>query len=246
MLTPTLLVANKHTLFLNKKAGSSSDIKPPMANELLEHYSAEQIRCHYLGFNVGNNNATFMPKPFNPMAQPNDADPVLNEGSLLTNVFNRVLRTLCYTWQKDYNGIMPYGDPCEEVKNACLYTTLKYEKCVYEQKFHMVSYELDSFIRSINKKLTAYNNAIAGTEEGKQILIDALHMSKVALVLLHPVAPASVENVVDFLKLNKSIFDWNTICDPIYNFVDNPTDHKPSFLEPKVDFFKRPDCQFEK
>ena len=123
MLTPTLLVANKHTLFLNKKASSSSDVKPPMANELLDYYSAEQIRCHYLGFNVGNNNATFMPKPFNPLANPTDADPVLNEGSLLTNVFNRVLRTLCYTWQKDYNGIMPYGKVDEDILNECLYTT---------------------------------------------------------------------------------------------------------------------------
>lgn len=245
MLTPTILVANKHTLFLNKKASSSSDVKPPMANELLDYYSAEQIRCHYLGFNVGNNNATFMPKPFNPLANPNDADPVLNEGSLLTNVFNRVLRTLCYTWQKDYNGVMPYGKVSEDVLNECLYTTLKYEKCVYEQKFHMVSYELDSFIRSINKKLTTYNQNVAGTNEGKQILVDALHMAKVALVLLHPVAPNSVENVAKFLKLSDNLFDWNTINNPIYNFVTNPTNHIPTFLEPKVDFFKRPDCQFE-
>ena len=245
MLTPTILIANKHTLFLNKKASSSSEVKPPLANELLNYYSAEQLRCHYLGFNVGNNNATFMPKPFNPLAQPNDADPVLNEGSLLTNVFNRVLRTLCYSWQKDYNGIMPYGTPDEDVLNECLYTILKYEKCVYEQKFHMVSYELDSFIRSINKKLTAYNNNLSGTNEGKQILVNVLHMTKVALVLLHPVAPISVENVVEFLKLSPKMFDWNTINEPIYNFVNDPQNHKPSFLEPKVDFFKRPSCQFE-
>ncbi len=110
---------------------------------------------------------------------------------------------------------MPYGKVDEDILNECLYTTLKYEKCVYEQKFHMVSYELDSFIRAINKKLTAYNQNIAGTEEGKQILVNALHMTKVALVLLHPVAPKSVENVVEFLKLNKNIFDWNTINNPI-------------------------------
>lgn len=245
MLTPTILVANKHTLFLNKKASSSSDVKPPMANELLEFYSAEQIRCHYLGFNVGNNNATFMPKPFNPDAKATDADPVLNEGSLLTNVFNRVLRTLCYTWQKDFGGVMPYGMVSEEVLNECLFSILKYEKSVYEQKFHMVSYELDSFIRGINKKLTAYNSSLSGTEQGKQILIDALHQTKVALVLLHPVAPKSVEEVVNFLKLSKNIFDWNTINQPIYNFVSNPTKHIPTFLEPKVDFFKRPECQFD-
>ena len=43
---PTL-VANNHILFLNKKASSSGDIKPPMAEDLLEYYTAEQLRAHF-------------------------------------------------------------------------------------------------------------------------------------------------------------------------------------------------------
>ena len=39
---PTL-VANCHLLFLDSKASSSSDIKPPMADELLNHYTSDQI-----------------------------------------------------------------------------------------------------------------------------------------------------------------------------------------------------------
>ncbi|MBQ2864611.1 MAG: class I tRNA ligase family protein [Clostridia bacterium] len=239
------IVANKHTLFLNKKAGSSSAIKPPMADELLKLYSAEQLRFHFLGMNVGNNSSSFMPKPLNPDANPAEQDPVVREYNLLTNVFNRVLRTLCYTWQKDYDGIMPHGTPSEEVKNACLYSVLKYEKAVYDHKFHMVCYELDTLIRNINKTLTSYNNSMAGTVEGKQILVNALHMARVALTLLHPIAPESVEKVAEFLKLDSSIFSWDNIDKTIYEFVENPTNHKPNFLEPKVDFFARPSWQFE-
>lgn len=239
------IVANKHTLFLNKKASSSSQLKPPMADELLKLYSAEQLRFHFLGMNVGNNSSSFMPKPLNPDANPSEQDPVVREYNLLTNVFNRVLRTLCYTWQKDFDGIMPYGTPTEDVKNACLYSVLKYEKAVFDHKFHMVCYELDTLIRNINKTLTAYNNSMAGTQEGKQILVNALHMARVALTLLHPIAPASVENVAKFLKLNSSIFSWDNIEKSIYDFVENPTNHKPNFLEPKSDFFTKPSWQFE-
>ncbi len=239
------IVANKHTLFLNKKAGSSSAIKPPMADELLKLYSAEQLRFHFLGMNVGNNSSSFMPKPLNPDANPNEQDPVVREYNLLTNVFNRVLRTLCYTWQKDYEGVMPYGEVAEDIKNVCLYSVLKYEKAVFDHKFHMVCYELDTLIRNINKVLTGYNNSMAGTLEGKQILINALHMARVALTLLHPIAPESVEKVADFLKLDKSIFSWDNLDKDIYSFVENPENHKPNFLEPKVDFFARPSWQFE-
>lgn len=239
------IVANKHTLFLNKKAGSSSAIKPPMANELLNLYSAEQLRFHFLGMNVGNNSASFMPKPLNPDANPNEQDPVVREYNLLTNVFNRVLRTLCYTWQKDYDGVMPYGTVSEDIKNQCTYSVLKYEKAVFEHKFHMVCYELDTLIRNINKVLTGYTNDKANTEEGKQILVDALYMSRIALTLLHPIAPESVEKVVQFLKLDTSIFDWKNIDKDIYAFVKDPTNHKPTFLEPKCDFFTKPSWQYE-
>jgi len=38
------LVCNSHVLFLNKKASSSGEIKPPMARELLDYYTFEQLR----------------------------------------------------------------------------------------------------------------------------------------------------------------------------------------------------------
>ena len=51
-LTLPTLVANNHILFLNKKASSSGAVKPPMAEDLLEYYTAEQLRAHFLGLGL--------------------------------------------------------------------------------------------------------------------------------------------------------------------------------------------------
>ena len=76
---------------------------------MLNHYTAEQLRMHFLGMNLGNNNVSFMPKAFNPDAKTDEVDVVLKEGNLLTNVYNRVLRTLFYTTQQYFNGVVPVG-----------------------------------------------------------------------------------------------------------------------------------------
>ena len=47
-LQHTQLIVNKHLLFLNSKASSSGKIKPPMARELLQEYTAEQLRAHFI------------------------------------------------------------------------------------------------------------------------------------------------------------------------------------------------------
>lgn len=243
-----IMVANKHSLFLGKKASSSSDVKPPMANDLLDYYTPEQLRFHMLSMNVGNNNASFMAKPFNPDAKPEEIDPVTKEGSLLTNVYNRALRTLFYTWQKDFDGIMPYGEVEESfVKDATL-TILKVEKLMAEQKFHMVTYELDTLIRNLNKYLSKGIVAINSPEDRnavKQVLINGLYMAKVAMVLLHPIAPSSTENLAKAFGVSDDIFSWDKIDAPIYEFIENPTNHKPMFLEPKQDFFKKHPSQIE-
>ncbi len=240
------IVSNKHTLFLNNKAGSSSEIKPPMALELLDHYTSEQLRMHFLTMNVSNNSTSFNPKPFNPMAKPDEEDPVVREYNLLTNVFNRVLRNLCYTWQKDFDGVMPYGTPDDQVVIDGNVTMLKIEKFMSEQKFHMVMYELDSYIRNMNKYWAKNANSFATDKElEKQTIVNTLHMVRVCMTLLHPVAPASVEALADFMGISYDIFSWANEEKLIYDFVDNPTNHKPKFLEPKTDFFVKHPSQYQ-
>ncbi len=232
------LVSNKHLLFLNQKASSSSQIKPPMADELLHYYTAEQLRSHFLGLNLGNNSASFMPKKFNPNALPNEVDVVVKEGNLLTNVYNKILRTLFYTWQKYFNGKVPYGQVQDEIAKNCVKTILKYEKLMMQTKFHMVIYELDSFIRGIHKYWLA-NSDTDNLEKLKQTIVDCLYMSKIAMVLLHPIAPKSIEKLAEFLTLDKSVFNWDKIDAPVYDFVESKGEFTPKFLEPKQDFFKK-------
>ena len=103
------LIVNNHLLFLDKKASSSGEIKPPTARELLDYYTAEQLRAHFLGLGLGIRSVGFQPKPLNPKANENDNDPVLKEGNLLSNVFNRAVRSCFYSAQKYYDGKIPYG-----------------------------------------------------------------------------------------------------------------------------------------
>mgnify|MGYP003312239041 CR=1 FL=1 len=49
---------------MGNKASSSGQIKPPMADELLNHYTHEQLRAHFLALNVGNTSSSFNPKVY--------------------------------------------------------------------------------------------------------------------------------------------------------------------------------------
>ena len=114
-----------------------------------------------------------------------------------------------------------------------------------QTKFHMVSYELDSYIRNINKYWV--NNAKENDKESlKRSIINCLYMCKVAMVLLHPFAPNSTENLAKFLHLNENVFSWDNIECPIYDFVDDKLNYKPEILEPKQDFFKKHPSQLIK
>ena len=238
------LIVNKHSLFMGNKASSSGAVKPPMADELLDYYTHEQLRSHFLALSVGNTSSSFNPKVFDKDAKPEDVDPVVKDGNLLTNVYNRSLRTLFYTWQKDFEGIVPYGEIDETVKLECEMSILKFEKCMMENKFHMCMYELDSFLRNINKYWTRSFNA-DDKEKEKECIINTLHYCKVAMIMLHSVAPKSIENLADYLGVDESIFNWDRVNEPIYNWFENKENHKPKFIESKFDFFKKHPSQLE-
>jgi methionyl-tRNA synthetase len=236
---PTI-IANKHLLFLNKKASSSSEIKPPMADELLNYYTPEQLRAHFLGAALNNNSASFEPKPFNPNAKEEDIDPTLKEGNLLTNVYNRIVRTIFYTLQQSYDSIVPNGKVSDEILKSSQDTILNYEKLMSDQKFHVALNIMDGYIRKINKYWVkiAKENA-EKSEPYTQGIIDTLYMIRVATVLMHPIVPFGTEMIADYLDVNKDkFFDWKYIFDDLYSFFDEK-EHKVKFLEPRVDFFKK-------
>lgn len=227
---------------LNKKAGSSSEIKPPTAEALLCYYTAEQLRAHFLGLGLGIRSVSFQPKPLNPKAGETDSDPVLKEGNLLSNVFNRAIRSCFYTAQKYYDGRIPVGNISGEILKEAKEAILEYERLMFKCDFHLVMNLMDIYIRNINKFWT---RSIKAAEESNddgiriQVLIDAFHMVRIAAVLMHPIAPLGTEMVRDYLNLGQEFWDWKRIFEPVYAFMNNPNDHKLKFLEPRVDFFEK-------
>lgn len=236
------LIVNNHILFLNKKASSSGNIKAPSAAELLEHYTAEQLRAHFLGLGLGIRSVGFQPKPLNPAASEKDSDPVLKEGNLLANVFNRAVRSCFYTAQKYSEGKIPVRDISKEVLDNSYSTILEYERLMYKCEFHLVMNLMDTYIRSINKywsknireaEVNNDNNLLT------QVLADAFHMVRTAAVLMHPIAPQGTGMILEYLNLGENFWSWDQIFKTIYSFMDNPEEHKLKFLEPRVDFFKK-------
>ena len=241
-----ILCANNHILFLDKKASSSGSVKPPMAADLLDYYTPEQLRMHYLGLGLGQRSVSFQPKPLNPDAKPEDADPVVKDGFLLSNVFNRIIRTCFYTTQKYYDGMMPVGEVEEQVLADAKKAILDYERFMYRFEFHQATYVLDSYIRKASKYM-AKNFGDADKNEDSELrrktLINVFHMIRTAAVLLHPMAPKGTEMILEYLQLDKSFWSWDKIFDTMASFTDGK-DHKLKFLEPRVDFFTRHPSQF--
>lgn len=241
LLLPDLIV-NNHLLFLDKKASSSGKVKPPTARELLDHYTPEQLRAHFLGLGLGIRSVSFQPKPFNPQAGEKDSDPVLKEGSLLTNVLNRAVRSCFYTTQKYYDGVLPYGKIEADTLQEAEETILEYERLMHRCELHQIMNLMDTFIRNINKYFSSsIREAEAKNNDSlrRQILINTFHLVRTAAVLMHPIAPEGTEMIQEYLRLPKEMFHWDRIFEPVYAFMEDPQQHLLKFLEPRVDFFSK-------
>ena len=241
----TNIIPSKHVLFLNKKASSSGSFKPPMAKDLLNFYTPEQLRMHFLGMNLGNNNVSFMPKPFNPDAKPDEIDVVLKEGNLLTNVYNRVLRTLFYTIQTELDGKVPFAEIAPEIKEECKNAILNYERFIAEKKFHQVINVVDVFVRNINKYYVKEIKTATDKESLSKVIANTMEQIRVANILLHPIAPSGTENVASYMNLSDKWHDWNYIFEDVYFFFEDKKNHKFKTLKEKEDFFKKHPSQLE-
>lgn len=238
---PTL-VANHHILFLDKKASSSGSIKPPMAADLLDMYTAEQLRAHFLSLALSNKSVSFMPKPLNPDAKENEPDPVLAQGNLFTNVMNRMARGCFYSAQKYFDGKLPYGEVSLNVLAEAEKAILNYENYMYRTELHQVMNVLDSYIRNCSKYWSKNSNDEANM---KQVLVDSFHMLKVMACLSHPVVPTGCEKVAEYLDVDKDkFFSWDNIFDTIYD-ICGKEDHQLKELKEKEDFFYKHPSQFK-
>jgi methionyl-tRNA synthetase len=242
------LIPNNHVLFMDKKASSSSEIKPPMAHELLDHYTHEQLRMHFLSLGLAKKSVSFMPEAFMDEEERTGNDTVLKDGNLLTNVFNRIIRSSFYTAQKYFDSSIPQGEVSEEIRKLSEDAVLNYEKHMYNHDFHRIIYVLDSYIRKLNKYWVNKMKQADTNDDNdlrKQVLIDAFHGVRTAITLIHPIAPSSCELVREYLNVNANIWNWDYIFEPIHYFAENATDHKLKYLEPRFDFFKKHENQFK-
>ena len=248
-LSLTSLIASNHILFLNKKASSSGKIKPPMADELLEYYTAEQLRAHFLGLGLGLRSVSFAPKPLNPAAVEKDADPVLKEGNLLTNVLNRIARSCFYTSQKYYEGGFPPEAPSQAAIEAAMEAALDYERLMSRCEFHQIMNLLDAFIRKINKdwaKDMREADAAGDSALRGQTLADALHLLRAAAVLVRPIAPDGAAMIADYLIPgcdHAGFFSWDNIFKTLAELIPDLKTHKFKFLEQRIDFFLKHESQ---
>lgn len=234
------IVPNKHILFMDKKASSSSEIKPPMADELLKYYSKDQLRMHFMSLGLSSKSVGFKPQVYMKEEEKVGVDTVLKEGNLLTNVFNRLIRSCFYTLQS-LNENIPTEEVSEKIKASTEKAVLEYERHMYNQDFHRIAYVLDDYIREVNKHWASNSKQ---EELKKQVIADCFYACKVIAILVHPIAPEGCEMFREYLNVDEELWNWDKIFDPITSYFKDGDNHKFKFLEPKIDFFKKMEHQY--
>ena len=240
-LKNTFLIPNNHILFMNKKASSSGSVKPPMAADLLDFYTAEQMRMHFLSLGLANKSVSFDPQVYLPKEEQQGADPVLKDGNLLTNVFNRIVRSCFYSLQKYFDGRYRDVPVTESFAQECKEAILTYEQNMYDHQFHKITYVLDTLIRNINKNWVNNMRTADANDDNElraQVLADTFYGVRVATALLHPIAPSGCEKVREYLNVDERLYNWDHIFEPLTALMDDPATHTFKFLEPRVDFFE--------
>ena len=228
-----LIVPNHHLLYGKTKASSSGENKPPKAAELLDHYTAEQLRLHFMNASLSERGVGFEPKAVMGVG---GFDSVLYEGNLVTNVFNRLARSCFYTAQKYHGGYFPMGEASDEVKEKSDQTILDYERLMSLFSFDKIFELLNIYLRDANKDWAARGKS-GKPDEIDRLLADTFHIVRVACTLFHPIVPQGCEKIREYLGVDERLWDWKYIFEPLCFFVK--PDHQFLFLEPRVDFFSK-------
>ena len=268
-LKQTTPVANYHILFMNKKASSSGEIKPPMALELLDYYTPEQLRCHWLNLGLDTKAVSFSPKPFDTSVSvkakgdraevlvkddPRVADPALKESAFLTNIYNRLARSCFYGAKNACDSHLPAAQPSQEVVEDAKKATLEFEKFMHDLNFHAALEAAENYCRAENKRWDAAAKKARDEEDDSayaQALADVFVALRTTTLLMHPAVPSGTETICEMLGFDtKTFFNWNnallTPSELCQLEDEKPEDHKIKELPPRFDFFKKHPSQYKK
>lgn len=267
------VAANYHILYMGKKASSSSQTPPPLAHEMLEHYTPEQLRAHWLSLGLGEKPVSFSPKAFDARVSGKDKDgteilacndkrvidPVLKEGAMLTGVFNRLARSAFYGVavkegdESPYRtGCIPAGAPSAKVSAETEQAILAFEQAMHTFELHHALGVCDEFLRAANKRWSDASKAAKNAEDDKlmtQALVDAFHELRAATVLMHGIVPSGCEKICEHFAIAPEVFfSWEHIfetCDELVaELGEQAGTHAIKVLPPRFDFFEKHPSQY--
>ena len=272
-LTQSTVSANYHLLYMGKKASSSSKTPPPPADDLLNHYTCEQMRAHWLSLGLSEKPVSFSPKAYDIrvtgktkngeeiLARDDKRviDPALKEGAMLTGVFNRLARSCFYGVavkegdEASYRtGCIPAGSASAEVLAAAEQAVLAFEQAMYKFETHRALSVCDEYLRAANKRWSDASKAAknAGDDAAMtQALVDAFLELRVGTVLMHGIVPAGCELICEHFDIDPAVFfSWEHIFDTtdalIESLGETPGAHRVKPLPPRFDFFEKHPSQF--
>lgn len=253
-------VANYHILFMNKKASSSGKIKPPMAEELLDHYTPEQLRAHWLSLGLDQKAVSFAPKPYDTSVSHKDkktgeevlvkddprvVDPALKESAFLTNIFNRLARSCFYGAQNACGGHLPTQEPDADVVEAAREATLEFERHAYAFDAHSAIACAEAYCRDANKRWGEESKAAKGDDEAYgHALANAFVALRTETLLMHAATPFGCERICDYLNFDhETFFSWdNAFKTPVELAAlagETAEQHRLRELPPRTDFFEK-------
>jgi methionyl-tRNA synthetase len=237
---------------MDRKASSSGEVPPPMAIDLLEYYTVDQLRAHFIALGLNKRAVSFKPRPLDPHAEPTAPDPVLKESALLTNIFNRLARSCFYEAQKSFGGRLPLSSVPAPLVADATQTMLDFERALYATELHTAFDLASEFIRRANRYWSdAIREAGDNLEARREVLASAFYLLRIALVLMHPVVPGGTERIFKQMSFDVSVedyFSWEHMPEGNEAFF-SPADlanggHPLQELPPRFDFFEKHPSQF--
>ena len=257
-------VANYHILFMNKKASSSGKIKPPMAEELLDHYTPEQLRTHWLSLALDQKAVSFSPKPYDTSVSHKDkktgeeilvkddprvVDPALKESAFLTNIFNRLARSCFYGAANNCDGHLPEIAPEQEVVDAANEATLAFERACAVFDAHTALSVAEEYCRAANKRWGDESKAAKDNHDAYvQALANAFRALRTVTLLMHPATPFGCTKICEHLNFKPELFfSWDHAFDGVTELAEaqgeTPETHELVALPPRYDFFEKKPVQ---